>query len=80
MENQNEEPSLTFDYIMEYIRDNFIGLLLLISVGFIIYISEYINSLNALVFTTPSPIPGVTNPITNNVQKKLPKVKKNKKR
>ena len=79
MENQNEEPSLKFDYIVEYIRDNFIGLLLLISVGFIIYISEYINSLNALVFTTPSPIPGVTNLTTNNVQKILPKVKKNKK-
>lgn len=51
--------------ILQYIQDNFIGLTLLLSVFFIIYFVDYINRINALMFTSPSPIPTPT-PITGN--------------
>jgi len=44
--------------LIEYISDNFIGLLLLISVFIIIYFVDHINRLNAMIFQTPLP-PGL---------------------
>jgi uncharacterized membrane protein YqjE len=80
MDNETGEQILTLNSIIEYIRENFIGLLLLVLVVLIIYVIDHVNYLNSVVFTTPSPIIGVSNSIQNNMQKILPKAKKNKKR
>jgi hypothetical protein len=48
--------------LIEYISDNFVGLLLLISVFFIIYFVDHINRLNAMIFQTPLP-PGLAHSI-----------------
>ena len=79
MDSETGEQRLTLNSIIEYIRENFIGLLLLISVVLIIYVVDHINYLNSIVFTTPSPIMGISNKIQNNIPKILPKGKKNKK-
>lgn len=76
--NMEDEP-LTFYSVIQYIRENIIGLLLLIFVIFIIYFVDYINHLNTLLYSMPSPIPGFTNStplknvITNNKHKKFKK-------
>ncbi len=70
--NNDEEISL-----FEYIRENFIGLLLLILAFFIIYLVDYISRINSLIFSIPSPIPGVTNSI--NIQPISKRKFKNKK-
>ena len=63
--------------IIEYIKDNYIGLILFIFAFFIIYFVDYINGLNALMYSTPSPIPGLSNNNNNNnVLSNKKKVKK----
>ena len=69
----------------EYINENFFGLILFISVFFIIYFIDYINRLNAIIFSTHNtlPIPGAisgpisgpitTIPIRQNLKKKFKK-------
>ena len=52
--------------IIEYIKENYIGLSLFIFAFFIIYFVDYINGLNALMYSTPSPIPGLSNNNNNN--------------
>ena len=56
MDNQNLENEKTFN-ILEYVKDNLPGLILLLVAFFIIYFVDYINQLNALIYSTPSPIP-----------------------
>jgi hypothetical protein len=65
--------------IIEYTKENFIQILLLILVFVIIYIVDHISNLNALIFAMPSPIPGMQNtaPLS---QTKIPKRRKNSKR
>ena len=67
---ENEEP---FN-IYEYIKDNFIGILLLILAVFIVYFVDYINSINMFLFQTLSPIPFANNtpvlPVMNTKQKR----------
>ena len=64
MDNQifdNEQK--TFN-ILEYIKENLFGLFLLTLTFFIIYFVDYINGLNALIYSTPSPlISGVASPL-----------------
>ena len=45
--------------LIEYISENFIGILLLVLAFIIICVVEYISRLNALIFSMPSPIPGI---------------------
>lgn len=52
MDNQ-----FSLEMIIEYISNNFIGLLMLISVFIIIYFVDYINYLNVLAFTVQTPVP-----------------------
>ena len=52
--NTSDDNSFNF---IEYINDNFVGLILLISVVFIIYFVDYINRINALIYSTSSSIP-----------------------
>ena len=45
--------------LIEYISENLIGILLLVLAFIIICVVEYISRLNALIFSMPSPIPGI---------------------
>lgn len=48
---------LTFYSIIQYISENFIGLMLLIFAFFIIYFVDHINRLNSILFSQQVPIP-----------------------
>ena len=45
--------------ILNYIKDNFIQILMLISVFAIIYVVDCISNINSAVFSMPSAIPGL---------------------
>jgi hypothetical protein len=64
MDNQIfENEQQTFN-ILEYIKENLFGLFLLTLTFFIIYFVDYINGLNALIYSTPSPlISGIASPL-----------------
>lgn len=66
--------TITFNDVVNYVTDNFIGLLMLLSVFFIIYFVDYICRINSILFVMPSPIPGMPQNITPPIN-----VKKNKK-
>ena len=55
MNNETNEQ-FNFYYIIEYISENFIGLLLLIFAFFIIYFVDYINHLNTIIFSPQIPV------------------------
>ena len=44
--------------IINYIKNNWLQLLLLILVFIIIYVVDHISNINAVIFAIPSPIPG----------------------
>lgn len=48
-----------FEYLIQYISDNFVGLLLFGLVFVIIYTVDYISQVNAMFFAVQSPIPGL---------------------
>ena len=75
----NKEP-ITFYSISEYIKENFIGLIMLIFAFFIIYIVDYINQLNTTSFSMPVPTPGHPNMLPINMTKIISKREKRKKR
>ncbi len=54
----NDEP-FSLQSLLEYIRENVVGLLLLVLAFFIIYIVDYISRINVFIFSMPSPIPGL---------------------
>ena len=58
MNNETNEQ-LNLYSIIEYVSENFIGLVLLIFAFFIIYFVDYINRLNAIIFSPqiPAPVP-----------------------
>jgi hypothetical protein len=56
MNNETNEQ-FNFYSIIEYISENFIGLLLLIFAFFIIYFVDYINHLNTIIFSPQIPVP-----------------------
>lgn len=62
--------------VIKYVRENFVGLILLLLAVLIIYIVDYISHINSLIFAMPSPIPGM--PATAN-SIPIPKIKKTKK-
>ena len=64
-----EDEDLTFYSVIQYIRENIFGLLLLILVIFIIYFVDYINRLNAFLYSIPSPIPKVSKSLSNKFKK-----------
>ena len=64
---ENEEPFNLF----EYVKENYIGLGLLVFAFFIIYFVDYINQLNILIYSIPSPVPG----LNSNLKISLPKKK-----
>jgi hypothetical protein len=65
--------------IIQYVKENVIGLLLLLLAFCIIYWVDYISRINAMTFAMPSPIPGVqsaSNNIAMAITKKTKKVRK----
>ena len=75
MDNQIFDNEQTIN-IIQYIKENLPGLILLVLALFIIYFVDYINQLNALIYLTPSPIPGLpssTTPPQQNSKRKLKK-------
>lgn len=54
MNNQNLENEKKF-VILEYVKENFLGLLLLLVAFFIVYFVDYINQLNLIIYSTPVP-------------------------
>jgi hypothetical protein len=57
MNNETNEQFNLYS-IIEYISENFIGLLLLIFAFFIIYFVDYINHLNNIIIFSPQiPVP-----------------------
>lgn len=59
-----DEPDLSiydFNSIINYIKNNFIQILLLIIVFFIIYTVDYISNINTMLMAPISVIPGMPN-------------------
>jgi len=69
--NYETEEQWTIYSIMEYISENFVGLILLLSTFLIIYFVDYINRLNSVLFNPTSPNP------TSQIKLKSKKFKKN---
>ena len=67
----NELSGWDVNVIINYIKDNYIQILLLISVFVIIYIVDHISNINAILYSLPSAIP-----IQVKLTKKLKKSKK----
>lgn len=68
-----DNPSDDNINIFEYIKENYVGLLLLFSTILIVYCIDYITYVNSLFFASPSPIPGISgtaNVAINMLQKK----------
>lgn len=74
------DDSFTLQTLLEYIRENFYGLLLLVFAFYIIYIVDYISHINTLIFAMSSPIPGVSSTLNNIAITKTNKSRKIKKR
>lgn len=52
--------NLESEKILNYIKENIIGLILLFVALLIIYFVDYVNRLNSLLYSTPSPINNLT--------------------
>jgi hypothetical protein len=57
--NNEFDEQWTLHSVMEYMSDNFIGLILLILAFFIIYFVDHINQLNAMIFDPSTPLPNI---------------------
>jgi hypothetical protein len=73
--NHLYDDSYSLHSFIEYVNENYIGLLLLLFAVYIVYIVDHISYLNSLMFVMPSPIPGAQISTANI----LPKTSKNKK-
>lgn len=69
--NYGPEEQWNIYSIMEYISENFVGLILLLSTFFIIYFVDYINRLNSVIFSPQSPIPVLPVKVKSKKLKKL---------
>jgi hypothetical protein len=79
METYEDELSIwNMNSIFTYIKDNFIQILMLLSVFIIIYVVDHISNINSVIFSMPSAIPGLPN--VENKQKLLAKGKRHSKK
>jgi hypothetical protein len=80
--NDEFDEQWTLHSIMEYMSENFIGIILLILAFFIIYFVDHINQLNAIIFAPQTSIPQLPNipQIANTMVSMKVKSKKLKKR
>ena len=70
--NNNLENEENFN-IFQYVKENYIGLGLFVFAFFIIYLVDYINHLNVLIYSIPSPVPGLNLNLNSKIS--LPKKK-----
>lgn len=75
MNNEILDNLKTFN-ILEYLKENFLGILLLLVVFFIIYFVDYINQLNIIIYSTPSQILDLKSIIPSSKKISKRKVKK----
>jgi len=68
MDNITEK--LNFNSIIEYVRENIFGLLLLLVAIFIVYFVDYINHLNTLIFSQQFSIPSFPSSIPTQIMQK----------
>ena len=78
MENNEEFSIYNINLLINFIKNNFIQIILFILVFVIIYVVDHITNINAAIFAMPSPIPGVS-AIQPKSQIKIPKGKRIKK-
>ena len=74
----DDEPDLSiydFNSIINYIKNNFIQILLLLLVFFIIYLVDQISNINTMIMTPISMIPGIPQQ-TKNPPIKMPNGRK----
>jgi hypothetical protein len=65
--------------IINYIKVHYIQFLLLILVGFIIYVIDHISNINAVLFGLPSSVPGINQqPLQSKLTRDVKKINKNK--
>lgn len=57
MNNEEINEQWTLYSIIQYISENFVGLMLLILAFFIIYIVDHVNRLNSMLFAPQLPVP-----------------------
>lgn len=62
---------INYEYIVKYVKDNIIGLFLLLCTFIIIYAVDYINHLNGILMmaSTSSTVPGMVGPLINPLKK-----------
>jgi len=73
MNSEISDNNFSLYGLLEYIKSNFVGLLLLLLAVFIVYFVDHISRINAMLFSMPSAIPSISNTI---VPKKSKKIKK----
>jgi dolichyl-phosphate-mannose--protein O-mannosyl transferase len=81
MEMIDDEPDLSiydFNSIINYIKNNFVQLLLLVFVFFIIYIVDYISNINAIIMSPISMMPVIPQQQLQKI--KIPKGRKTSKK
>ena len=81
----DDEPELSiydFNSIINYIKNNFIQILLLLLVFFIIYLVDQISNINAMIMAPISMIPGIPQQLQQHKQQpiKIPKENKRSKK
>lgn len=78
-----DEPDLSiydFNSIINYIKNNFIQILLLFVVFLIVYTVDYISNINAMLMAPISMIPGIPQPQLKTNQINMPKGRKKSKK
>ena len=81
MEMIDDEPELSiydFNSIINYIKNNFVQLLLLVFVFFIIYIVDYISNINIIIMSPISMMPVIPQQQLQKI--KIPKGRKTSKK
>jgi hypothetical protein len=66
----------TLYYFIEYVSENFIGIILLILTLIIIYVVDHINQLNSIIMTPQLYTPQLSSPQIFNNKVKTKKIKK----
>jgi len=74
----NDEPFSLYS-LFQYVKENLVGLSLLLLSVIIVIIVDYISRYNSMIFAIPSPIPGATPPQPPQVIKHPIKVNKGRK-
>ena len=75
IDDESDLSIYDFNSIINYIKNNFIQILLLLLVFFIIYLVDQISNINTMIMTPISMIPGIPQQ-TKNPPIKMPKGRK----